>query len=451
MALTRRTFLAGSLGAGALAGVSACGSDDDGPPSTDAGGSSPAGGGEKSSIGPVTGTLDFSFWGGSPGETKGFTYAKTEFEKANPGTTVNLKIVPYDGFFSGIDRGLQAGNAPDIFRVDYTNLGKYSSNNALMDVSPYYTAAEIDEFLPAFWGAVLFEGRPYGVPHQTDTTAIVYDTDVFAAAGITPPTTLDTAWTWEQFGEVAAQLRSSLPADKFPFAFNWTQAGAFRWLNWLHQAGGTLLNEDLSESVVPSEAATKALDFTKSFFDQKWVPATNTVKGAKYSDEFFNAKTVPMSFVADFSIPYLADPKTGYKGDWAVTYMPRDAEAASDLGGNAIVANADTENPDLAAAFLKFVASEEQMKYFCEQSIELPTRRSLAESDLEFVIRPEIVSIYAEQATTVSDTLVKESTVPAFNQINTLLQDQLEAAFKGQETDETLQRIGDGVNEALSS
>ena len=77
---------------------------------------------------------------------------------------------------------------------------------------------------------------------------------------------------------------------------------------------GTLLSDDLAKAAVPSDPATKAMDFTKSFFTQKWVPSNNTIKTSVYSDNFFLNRTVAMSFVGDFLVPELADPKTGYKG-----------------------------------------------------------------------------------------------------------------------------------------
>ena len=451
MAVTRRNFLAGSLGAAALGGAAGCSSvHSNGPATSSSTSGAAASGGAKASLGKVTGTLSFAFWGGSTGELKGFTYAKQKFEAANPGATINLKVLPYDGFFSGIDRGIVSGTAPDVFRVDYTTIGKYSSKNVLLDVSPYFASNEVEAFLPALWDATKYNGVPYGVPHQTDTTCIVFDKAALAAAGITSvPDSLENAWTWDEFTQVAQKLRASLPANKFPFAYDWTQAGAFRWLSWLYQAGGTLLTDDLSKAALPSPQATKAMDFTKSFFTQKWVPSNNTIKTSVYSDNFFLNRTVAMSFIGDFLVPELADPKTGYKGEWAATYMPRDQGAAADLGGNAIVALKNTKNPDLAAAFLKFLVTEDAMKYFCEQAVELPTLKSLAGSDLKYAYRPDVVGICAKQATTISDRIVKETTVPAFATINTVLQDQLELAFHGQPTNATVNTIATKVNQAL--
>ncbi|MEP6851266.1 MAG: extracellular solute-binding protein [bacterium] len=451
MDVSRRSFLGGTAGTAALLGLGACSSVHSGGGAAGSSSGSAQTTGAKASSGPVKGTLTFAFWGGSTGETKGFNYVKQKFEAANPGATVNFKVSPYDGFFAGIDRSLQAGNGPDVFRVDYTTIGKYSRKGLLLDLTPYVSQQEVDGFLPALWEAVKYNGLPYGVPHQTDTTCIVYNTAAFSSAGITSvPSKLSDAWTWEEFGAVADKLRASLPPTKFPFAYDWTQAGAFRWLSWLYQKGGTLLTDDLKHCAFPSDAATATMDYTKSFFTKKWVPGSNKVKTSQYSDNFFLSQTVPMSFIGDFLVPSLADPKQGYKGDFKATYMPQDTAAASDLGGNAIVARANTKNKDLAAAFLKFLVTEDMMKYFCEQAIELPTLKSLATADLNYASRPDVVKLCAEQAATISDRNVKEVTSPAFAQINTVLQDQLEQAFNGRSSADSIAAIKSGVDKALA-
>ena len=445
--LTRRGLLVGSIGAASLLALAACTPTT--APSLGAGSAA----GSKSKIGPVKGTLTFAFWGGSDGETAGFTYAKKKFEAANPGTTITLKILPYSGFFQGIDRGITSGTAPDVFRVDYTTINKYSAKGVLLDIAPYFSASESAAFLPALWEAVKYKGIAYGVPHQTDTTAIVFNKAAFATAGITSvPDKLSDAWSWEEFSTVASKLRKTLPDSKYPFAYNWTAAGAYRWSSFLYQSGGSLFTADLKKAAIPSAAATKAIDFTKGFFDKKWVPANNTVKTTVYSDNFVLNQTVPMTFIGDFSLPGLTDPKDGYNGgEWGTTFMPQDKSAASDLGGNAIVARKDTKNPELAAAFLKFLVSEDSMKYFCEQAMELPTLTSLANAKLDYVSRPDSMKIFTEQAATISSLVVKESTIASFATINTVLQDQLELAFQGKSSSATISAIAGGITSALAA
>jgi multiple sugar transport system substrate-binding protein len=443
--VTRRGVLTGAIGAAAVATLAACTST---PGPVAAGGAA----GSKSNGKKVTGTLTFAFWGGSAGETAGFEEVKKKFEAANPGTTIVLKTLPYAGFFSSIDRGIVSNTAPDVFRVDYTSIGKYISHGVLLDVTPYFSKAETEAFLPAFWSAVKYDGRAWGVPHQTDTSAVVYSKKAFEQAGITSvPDRLEDTWSWDEFSDVATRLRAKLPDSKYPFAYDWTAAGAYRWSSFVYQAGGSLLTSDLSKPAIPSAASRKALDFTKGFFTKKWVPANNTIKTTVYSDNFFLNQTVAMTFMGDFLVPEIADPKNGYQGgEWGTTFLPQDKTAAADLGGNAIVAWKGTANPDLAAAFLKFLVSEDAMRRFCELATELPTLQSLASETLDYQTRPDSMKVFTQQATTITDTVVKETTVPGFATISTTLQDQLELGLRGGDTDTTLRAIASGIRGAVA-
>jgi multiple sugar transport system substrate-binding protein len=444
--LSRRALLAGALGTATLGALTACVANNGPAPSDAAPGS-------EADIGDVTGTLRFAFWGGSDGETAGFAHAKKTFEARHPGTTIVLQTLPYEGFFSSIDRGILSRTAPDVFRVDYTSIGKYTSHGVLLDMTPYVTDAEAEAFLPALWDAVRYEDHVYGVPHQTDTTAIAYNKKAFETAGIgAVPDRLDDAWTWDEFADVATKLRKSLPDKQYPFAYDWTAAGAYRWASFVYQAGGSLLTKDLTKSAVDSDAGHRAMEFSKRFFDEKWVPANNTIKTTVYSDNFFLNQTVPMTFIGDFLVPELADEKNGYQGgEWATTYMPRDQAAASDLGGNAIVATRDTANPELAAAFLKFLVEEEQMRDFCQRANELPTLKTLAETPLDYAIRPDVMTVFGQQATTITEAAVRETTVPGFAAINTTLQDQLELAFQGRSADDAVSAIAAAIDEAVTA
>lgn len=444
--LSRRSLLVGALGIAAASGLSGCVANNGPVPSTAAAGS-------KADIGEVEGTLRFAFWGGSDGENTGFARAKKGFEARHPKATIELQTLPYDGFFSGIDRGILSKTAPDVFRVDYTSIGKYTSHGVLLDMTPYLTAAESSAFLPALYDAVRFEGRTYGVPHQTDTSAIAFSRKALDEAGIgAVPDRLEDAWTWEEFASISTKLRGTLPDDKYPFAYDWTAAGAYRWASFLYQAGGSLLTPSLRHSAVDGDPGRKAMAFTQRFFDERWVPANNTIKTTVYSDNFFLNQTVAMTFIGDFLVPELADGANGYQGgDWATTYMPRDQAAASDLGGNALVATRDTANPELAAAFLKYMVEEDPMRDFCQRANELPTLQSLADTTLDYAVRPDVMDVFTQQATTITETAVRETVVPGFASVNTALQDQLELAFHGRSTDAAVTAIDAAVDQAVSA
>lgn len=115
---------------------------------------------------------------------------------------------------------------PDVFRVPYYTLGGYAGRGQLLDLTPHLEAGFVDRFTEAAWSAVQNDGKPFGVPHHTDTSAILYNKNVLASAGITSvPTEVEQAWTWDEFGEVASTLRKALAGHKYPFAYNWKGDG----------------------------------------------------------------------------------------------------------------------------------------------------------------------------------------------------------------------------------
>ncbi|GJF34605.1 hypothetical protein KNE206_73050 [Kitasatospora sp. NE20-6] len=432
MSLTRRALLAGAasgaIGLGYARRSGFTGSTDSGDGRT---------------------TLTFATWG-SDAELAAFRSLIATFESTRPGVRVRLQIEPYAQMFIDMDAQLQGGRAPDLFRCDYMTLGMYSGNGQLLDLSPYFTTAERAAFLPAFWAAVCHDGRPYAVPHHTDTTAVLYRKDMFEAAGITSvPQRLDDAWTWEEFDEIAGRLKAKLPPNVYPFSYDWQQGGAYRWLTWLFAAGGRLLDDSLTAPAIPSPQARKAMDFTKGFFERGLVPPNSGVKSYGYPDSLFTSGTVAMTFAGDFMLPTIAPALKDEQ--WGATFQPRDAAAATDLGGNTVVVTRHTEHADLAVEFAKFLATPAAMRTFCEQTVVLPTLGELLDADFSYAVRPDLMGVFFEQATVLTPEMTAQTAVPAFGRINAVLQDELEAAFVGgQSSEATVERIAAGTRKALA-
>jgi len=198
MNLSRRQIMGLAAIAAAPAGLAGCGFT---------GGS----GGSEESAGD---TLTFTTWG-TDAELAGLRSAISGFESANEGVTVELNAVPYEQMFTNIDAQLQSNTAPDIFRVPYYTFGSYAGADQLLDLGPLLSDGFKDRFTPQAWAAVQNQDSPYGVPHHTDTSVILYNKEMLDSAGITSvPTTLEDAWTWEELDQVATTLRESLPASK---------------------------------------------------------------------------------------------------------------------------------------------------------------------------------------------------------------------------------------------
>jgi multiple sugar transport system substrate-binding protein len=419
MSLNRRQVLAGGLGLGAAVGLSSCAGL-----TKKAGGDAPSAG---ASAGGGKVELSFVNWSGDE-EKAAFDAVIASFQQANPDITIKTDTVPYASVQTNLDTRFQAGNPPDLFRVSYIDMGQYTSQDVLLDLS---ASLDANAFEPGLFSAVVANGKPYGAPHQIDTTAILYRKDAFAAAGITNvPTTLEEAWTWEQFTEATNKLAKVTKANQSAFIYDWQSAGAYRWLTWLFEAGGALLGPDLKSAAIDSDAGRKTVEFTSGFFKNSWVAKNSSVKSTTYPDSAFVSGTVAMAFAGSFLVPAV---NTGVKKkfEYGAMPQPRDVAASTDLGGNAVVAPKNGKNTAAATKFLQYLVSEDAMRTYCQATNQLPTLKSLTSSQLDFAIRPDLMAPFVLQAKTLTPEQVAQVTVPQFADLNLALQNELEKAFLG--------------------
>ncbi|NHA66603.1 ABC transporter substrate-binding protein [Phycicoccus flavus] len=434
MPLTRRQLLGAAGAASAPLALSACG------------GFSTSGGDSGSSS--DSKTITFTTWG-TDSELKGFRDAIASFEKANEGVTVKLNSVPYEQMFTTIDAQLQAGNPPDVFRVPYYTFGSYAGRGQLLDLSTHLPDGFSDRFTPQAWAAVQNGQKPFGVPHHTDTSVILYNTEMLDKAGIRDiPKTIEDAWTWEEFEAMAVELRGSMPKKTWPFAYNWQGNGVTRWLSWLFEADGRFLSEDLKSAAIDSDAGRKAVEFTQGFFRKNLVPPNSSVKSSTYAQDIWYSQTCAIDWAGAFIIPDATDT---LDFDWNVTFPPKDVRCAGDFGGNALVATKAAKDPELVAKFFDHVTQEEQMRAFCAGASLLPTRKDLVESGIDFDVRPELSPVFVAQAGAVLPQDSGQVASPSMSNIITVLKDQLEEAFiGGRSVEDTVKGLQDGIGAAVA-
>ena len=138
-------------------------------------------------------------WAGTA-EEAAFQALADGFREAT-GVQVALQIVPFSQALTTVDTGLRSGAAPDVFRATYNDIGFYRDAGVL---APLPDPAVLEPFTPAFRSAVSDERGAFAVPHHTDTSMVLVNTDAATAAGLGRlPAEQDEAWGWEQFADAA--------------------------------------------------------------------------------------------------------------------------------------------------------------------------------------------------------------------------------------------------------
>lgn len=281
------------------------------------------------------------------------------------------------------------GRAPDIALIDWVWMAEMINLRffiAIDTAAPQWTAEYLEDLLPVFRAANHHsDGHLYGVQTDTNVAVLWYRKDWFTEEGLSPPC------TWEDLVRAATHLkthRKQYGFGEYPVAFCGEIQGGetttFALLPFLWSVGGELI---VDQQVRLNSRAVQTLKFLTDLVHIHQLVSPQVVEfswdeprrlfaageaaivlGGSYEkqaiqavsrwdEETFNAR-VGM-------LPIPAGP-----GGSAVTAV----------GGMIYAVFRQTMFPEIAVEFLKVLASPGLMKWFCEQTGRVPSRRSVVTS-----------------------------------------------------------------------
>ncbi len=394
-------------------------------------------------------SLTFAVWA-NRAEEEAFRAVIGRYIAQKPNVSIRLEVSGSSSqLYQQVDTRLAGRQAPDLIRIQYQQTARYAKAGAIVDLSSHLDSGLGGQFTPALWKAVTYRDRPFGLPHHTDTLAVYCNLDMFRRIGVEPPRRIEESWRWEEFIRIARALKEQGGAP-FGFATAWQNNTGYRFLPYLYQHGGQLIDDDMQRPALGTREGLETIAWAQSWFAEKLVPPTTSVKSNEQTQNLFANGTIGMLVHGDWQIPFLQETMT--RAEWGVTYMPRDAAMASDLGGNCLAVTRDSKNRDTAIDFLKFATNEPNMREFCTAAQFLPVRTSLMEAELGYTVRPEAMRVFIEQSKTIPDHLVRTVTLPDFSRVNAKLSEQLDLAFtSGQDAKATAANIDAVTRTVLGS
>ncbi|MCG2798918.1 MAG: sugar ABC transporter substrate-binding protein [Cellulomonas sp.] len=276
------------------------------------------------------------------------------FEKAYPNVTVNL--VDTGGAADNntkLQNAIKAGSgAPDVVQIEYQSLPQFVLPGYLTDLTQYGFGDLESNFSASTWGAVSQSDGIWALPQDSGPMVMFYNKTVFDTYGLTVPT------TWDEYIAQAKKLHDADPTKYF--ANDPGDAGYTTSMIW--QAGGTpFVSEGETVTINLQDAgSTKWADMWNQLNEPGLL---GSIPG--WSDQWFQALgdgTIAtlvtggwMPGVLEASVP------TG-SGQWRVAPMPTyDANdlVTAENGGSSEAVVKQSANPALAAAFLRWLNSDE--------------------------------------------------------------------------------------------
>jgi multiple sugar transport system substrate-binding protein len=387
--VTKKRFKAvGALAASALLlAVSAC--------SQGSSTKQPDSGGQSS--GPATIKIAYQQWG--PGTTMKTFLAgvKSEYEAANPGSTVEILpiVASENDYYTKLQLMMRSPNtAPDVVYEDTFLINS--------DITAGYLRP-LDEYIGKWdqWGqfqdsakgaAKALDGKTYGIPDGTDTRALWYNRDIFAKAG------LPTDWqpkTWDDVLSAARTIKAKVPGVT-PFnMYSGKPMGegsamqGFEML--LYGTKDSLYNNDQQKWVVGSQGFKDSLNFVKTVFSEGIGPspkqALDPNMGSKVGTELLPEGKLGIAL--DGSWIYGNWQKTGAKPwpEWtkvmSQTAMPtQDGSGKGKVslsGGWTWAIPAKAKNPDAAWNLIKTLQTPKNAAKYATDGAQIAVRKDVAE------------------------------------------------------------------------
>jgi multiple sugar transport system substrate-binding protein len=167
--------------------------------------------------------------------------------------------VTTDEMLAKVTTSIAAGTYPDIAYMYGSWGGNLATSPKIADLTEAVKdpAVNWDDFWPAASQTATINGKVIGFPAIIDNLSVIYNKDLFDAAGLDYPSA---DWTWDDFRTTAAALRDE---SKGIYGVNYPVTGdedtVWRFWPFLWQAGGEVLASDGTSATFNSQSGVDAL------------------------------------------------------------------------------------------------------------------------------------------------------------------------------------------------
>ncbi|WP_405061087.1 extracellular solute-binding protein [Kribbella sp. NBC_01505] len=355
----------------------------------------PESGGQSS--GPANIKIAYQQWG--PGTTmKNFLGGvKSEYEAANPGSTVEILpiVASENDYYTKLQLMMRSPNtAPDVVYEDTFLINSDITAGYLRPLDEYISKwDQWSQFQDSAKGAAkALDGKTYGVPDGTDTRALWYNKEIFAKAG------LPADWqpkTWDDVLSAARTIKAKVPGVT-PFnIYSGKPMGegsamqGFEML--LYGTKDTLYNNEQQKWVVGSQGFKDSLNFIKTVYGADGVgpspkQALDPNMGSKVGTELLPGGKLGIAL--DGSWIYGNWQKTGAKPwpQWTdvmgQTAMPtQDGSGKGKVslsGGWTWAIPAKSKNPDAAWNLIKTLQTPKNAAKYATDGAQIAVRKDVA-------------------------------------------------------------------------
>jgi multiple sugar transport system substrate-binding protein len=267
---------------------------------------------------------------------------------------------------------LAGDKAYDLAYMDVASVPEFAARGWVIPLDDRFSREARAEFLPGDVAGSVFQGRPYGVPMESDAGVLFYRKDLLEKAGIRPP---------ETFHDLEAACRTLQdPPGLWGYVFQGMAGEGLvcNFLEILWGYGGAMM--DGNEVTIDSPQAVEALSWMVGLVrSERICPRDVTTYREEESCRVFQEGRAV--FMRNHSYAWNEVQKEGSPVGGRVGICPvvhtKSRDGAAALGGWCLGITKTCANKDAAWAFVRFATGANMQKLFHERTGAIPARRSL--------------------------------------------------------------------------
>lgn len=354
---------------------------------------------------------------------------------------VNVEVIPGEQRDELLNVNLNGGTPPDVFYESIFAMEDYAHRGALVPLNDIVDDEAREDIADNFWENVTFGDDVYFYPFSHMPGTLVYNADMFKAAGLEDYVGEESeikTWTLDEFEEILNTLKTDLPKDEYAnaypmglFALN-NQGDTWN-LAYLRMFGNDFFNRD-GELIVDDANGAKALEWLAKIYDNELTnPGAESVSSNDVNAMFQNQQ-LGVSFTN--SVLYnniLADMEAGSVGKFDARLANIPSESGDPLTftyvtGASVFDTKDETRIKVSKDFVKFFSSDQELVKASKNGV--PVRTSVAE---EFKSENPLFAAYDANAKFMFNFT---GNVPGYGELRQVLYPELQALYTGEKTAE---------------
>lgn len=332
---------------------------------------------------PETTTIDVWFHSGKGEEREVLDEQVTTFNTMQDEVYVNAVILPEGSYNEQVNSAALASDLPCLLDFDGPFLYNYAWAGYLIPLDDYVSKEMRDDFLPSIIDQGTYAGQLYSLGTFDSGLSLWANKAYLEEAGIRIPTSIDDAWTMEEFMDALQKLKD-LEQVEYPLDLKFNYGPGDEWNTYgfspfIQAFGGDLIDRtdfQSADGILNGPETVEALEWFQSLVEDGYVnpsPAGD--------DSFYGSKTAALAYVGH----WMYGPHTQGLGEDAIVLpMPILGEKAVTGSGSwnwGITSNCKA--PDAAFKFLNFLVDPDEILHMTNANGAVPARKSaIAKSEL---------------------------------------------------------------------